>query len=398
MQNEYPINRPRRASLPPQFNTPNDRFTDLPGRRESRIEGANAIRRQRSVSDPYRGASLESAPGSQGRSRGIGLQLDAIPEDDHRDAQGRNEESRRSWRDSQTIRARDSALESLNGLKLSGYGEKVPESPVASYGSPVVRQRNPFSDDYTYSPEPGRDFGSPRSRPITRTTPAPHAIAPDQFYLPIQQYQEERPASRRPKDAPEGTVSRLRSIFASMTKEPELPSPPISRAPSRACSPSRRKDDDDEEKSHDIDMIEDASKPRGRPQSEDMFLRAVDISRADAKYGEDPTSRLHELDENGQLYSMTENDRGRRVEIPLPKFPDHLHHLPFDPHVHRDGDGGLRVGPQNPPSKLGETKKLSYHERRKKPKHRIIYNRDSECVDKSMDSSRISLIYILLII
>lgn len=404
--------RRRRASLPPGFNTPDDPFTDFP-----QPNTTNVSHRRRSSVDSYRDGSI-GVPSSYGRGNGsiaAAASLHAIPEDERfsriESAQQRGftrSDGTGSDTSSSTFRARerDSALLSLNGEQPSahtGGGRErrsgtsdQPDPPRRTYGSPVVRQRNPFTDDYAHSPKLGSDPGfssnTPRTRPITRYSPtvAPRdTVRTNQVQFPVQEYRPARStrATGNAEVGHTGTFSRLKGLFSYLTTEPELHSPPISRAPSPSNSPTRFQERDSEKQYEEFEK-DNFSKSVGRNDAtNDMFLRAMEINRGDETSGQDPDGRLHEFDENAQLFPMTGKEDGRRKEIHfhLPQVPERLHHLPFDPHVHRDGEGGLRIGTAEEtktpshPRNLTEAQKISYRERRKKPRHRIVYNRDSKC-------------------
>ncbi|EJD01769.1 DUF1212-domain-containing protein [Fomitiporia mediterranea MF3/22] len=225
------------------------------------------------------------------------------------------------------------ALDALNGKR-----DSRPATPERVYDSPAVQHRTTLSDPHYSSPASVRDSQQYLKPPPQLIYPNTHPSSPAQtYYLPTyNQFGRMQVPQQEPQKS---FPTRAFEFFKSIAKEPPLlsppPSPPVSRRTSFVGGTRTQND----EKSSQYRQSE-------SEYSHDVFVRAMDIN------GESDARNTLVTDADVQLYS--EPPQGAQK-------PFFLRNL-------KQGAMG---------EAYGETH-LSYRERRKKRKHQIVHNRDTE--------------------
>ena len=170
----YGHDRSRRFSLP-NPSVGHDIYTEMPSGRSSRRQSLD-IQQNSAFWEPQ---GIADSPLQRPNSGLVGLGLNTIPE-------------------TERVASRFDDERTPTVSNLDSFHRPSPTLPPAAYGSPAVRQRAGFTNDYTYSPPPSQlpqsrnsisDFTtqSPRlSRLayIPDLPTVPHTVTPDQFYLP----------------------------------------------------------------------------------------------------------------------------------------------------------------------------------------------------------------------
>lgn len=219
------------------------------------------------------------------------------------------------------ISNRQRAFDALNGGR-----DTQPPAPARTYDSPTLHAQPGFNDGYPSLPRSSRDwYQQPDEKNPTATD----------IYLPgFEHYGYRRPHPQEPGSKP--FSSRILDFFARFTQEPPLP---VTPRPSRRGSFTGYATENEE-----AQAISNFDKPKSDYEN-DMLIRAMELN------GDVGERDLLEADADNQ----TRDEKARRSETPSFKQS--------------------QVGRNNVQDE--KQKHLSYKERRKRGKHRIVYNPDS---------------------
>lgn len=300
-------------------------------------------RRQRRGSDPITLSDSPGPPGAMPRSSVPLSTLDTIQE---------SHQSRK--RSDSEVTLTEHVYDGHGDRKGKGTSAFEPAMPPRTYDSegrsPRVAGRADYDRDYRdrHSMDDAQTHEYIRSQ----MPYMPHRHAPEHSYLPYH--------LNFSKKQKKSLGMRIKTFFQKLTSDPPIPSPAPSRVHSRQNSTVGLK-----------------SRPafgqglhetkRGE-QENDMFIRAMDIN------GERDPQRADALDADVQMYPQPTG--GKPHEIPL----HGNHHQDQEDEKRQSGrnDNAMSAVSSNP----GQLTGISYRDRRKKPKHRIVYNRDSESLSE----------------
>ena len=302
-----------------------DSFTTVPMRSERRTARDDDTRRRR-------------------RSEPVSAEERSLPPRNHRHSQSIYRHSPRHRDSDATLAERSTRVDVPLRSALKSPGTFKPTMPPRSYGH-AMADRPPRT---TYRPDQAYDFYSSGQN----SSPSPHSQALDNFYLPAFHH-------FYPPQPEESLSSRVKKFFDKITTEPELSSPPPTRPVSRTNSYDASGSGACQSGQPGFGKV-DTTAPRNE-YDHDMFIRAMHMN------GDDDLRDSLAEDADVQLYPQP--TQGKHHELPV--FHGRHHYLSDRERQYHTSSGDYgKVAPH-------KNTQSTYKQRRKEPKHEIIYNRDS---------------------